>query len=119
ERFIAILVEHWAGAFPTWLAPVQAVIGTVADRHLEYARALRDRLKARGRRVEVDERSMTLNARIREAQLQKIPYTLVVGDKEVEQGGVSPRRYGGEDLKLMSVESFEALLETEAAFPSL
>jgi threonyl-tRNA synthetase len=117
ERFIALLTEHFAGAFPTWLAPVQAVIVTVADRHLPYARALRERLRTRGRRVELDERSMTLNARIREAQLQKIPFTLVVGDREVEQGGVSPRRYGGEDLKSMSLEAFEGLLDKEAAFP--
>jgi threonyl-tRNA synthetase len=117
ERFIALLTEHFAGAFPTWLAPVQAVIVTVADRHLPYARALRERLRTKGRRVELDERSTTLNARIREAQLQKIPFTLVVGDREVEQGGVSPRRYGGEDLKSMSLEAFEGLFDKEAAFP--
>ena len=117
ERFIALLVEHYAGAFPTWLAPVQAILVTVADRHLPFARTVRDRLRARDRRVELDERSLTLNARIREAQLQKIPFTLVIGDREVEQGGVSPRRYGGEDLKFMSLDAFEALLDREAAFP--
>ncbi|MBX5482194.1 MAG: threonine--tRNA ligase [Myxococcaceae bacterium] len=117
ERFIAILIEHFAGAFPVWLAPVQATIVTVADRHLDYARAMRDRLRARGFRVELDERNMTLNARIREAQIHKIPFTLVVGDREVADKGVSPRRYGGEDLKFMSAEAFEELLAKEAALP--
>jgi len=117
ERFIAILIEHFAGAFPAWLAPVQATIVTVADRQLEYARKLRDDLRAQGYRVELDEREGTLNAKIRESQLQKIPFTLVVGDKEVEQGAVSPRRYGGEDLKTMKVEAFLALLAKEAALP--
>ncbi|HSP80808.1 MAG TPA: threonine--tRNA ligase [Myxococcaceae bacterium] len=117
ERFIAILIEHFAGAFPAWLAPVQAVLVTVADRQLEYARQVRDRLKAKGYRVELDERGQSLNAKIREAQVQKIPFTLVIGDNEVEAGAVSPRRYGGEDLKSMKLEAFEALLEQEAALP--
>jgi threonyl-tRNA synthetase len=117
ERFVAILIEHFAGAFPTWLAPVQAVLVTVADRQLEYARSVRDRLKAKGYRVELDERGHTLNAKIREAQVQKVPFTLVIGDNEVEAKAVSPRRYGGEDLKSMPLESFEALLEKEAAWP--
>jgi threonyl-tRNA synthetase len=117
ERFIAILIEHFAGAFPTWLAPVQATLVTVADRQLDYARQVRDRLRAKGYRVELDERGITLNAKIREAQLQKMPFTLVIGDNEVEAGAVSPRRYGGEDLKSMKLELFEALLEKEAAWP--
>jgi threonyl-tRNA synthetase len=117
ERFIAILIEHFAGAFPTWLAPVQATLVTVADRQLDYARKVRDSLRQKGYRIELDERGMTLNAKIREAQVQKIPFTLVVGDKEVEQGAVSPRRYGGEDLKSMPLDNFEALLAREAAMP--
>ncbi|HEX8440818.1 threonine--tRNA ligase [Archangium sp.] len=117
ERFIAILIEHFAGAFPAWLAPVQAVLVTVADRQKEYALKVRDQLRAKGYRVDVDERGLTLNAKIRDAQLQKIPFTLVIGDSEVEGGGVSPRRYGGEDLKSMKLEAFEALLEKEAAWP--
>jgi threonyl-tRNA synthetase len=117
ERFIAILIEHFAGAFPTWLAPVQATLVTVADRQLDYARRVRDRLRGQGYRVELDERGMTLNAKIREAQLQKIPFTLVIGDKELEQNAVSPRRYGGEDLKSMSLETFEELLAKEAKLP--
>ncbi|WP_164002320.1 threonine--tRNA ligase [Pyxidicoccus caerfyrddinensis] len=117
ERFTAILIEHYAGAFPAWLAPVQAMLVTVADRQNDYARKVRDTLRAKGYRVEFDERGMTLNAKIREAQLQKIPFTLVVGDAEVEAGGVAPRRYGGEDLKSMKLEDFEALLAKEAALP--
>lgn len=117
ERFTAILIEHFAGAFPTWLAPVQAVLVTVADRQLDYARKVRDDLRAKGYRVDLDERGMTLNAKIREAQIQKVPFTLVVGDNEVEAGGVSPRRYGGEDLKTMKVADFEAVLSKEASLP--
>ena len=117
ERFIAILIEHFAGAFPTWLAPVQAVLVTVADRHLEHAHKVAEHLRGRGLRVEVDERGMSLNARIRDHQLQKVPFTLVVGDKEVAEGGVAPRRYGGEDLKFMGLDAFTALIEKEAALP--
>jgi threonyl-tRNA synthetase len=93
------------------------VVVTVADRQLEYAKKLADALHKRGYRVEVDDRGMTLNAKIREHQLQKVPFTLVVGDKEVEQESVAPRRYGGEDLKTMKLGDFEALLAKEAALP--
>ncbi|NNB93690.1 threonine--tRNA ligase [Corallococcus exiguus] len=117
ERFTAILIEHFAGAFPAWLAPVQAILVTVADRQMDYARKVRDDLRAKGFRVELDERGITLNAKIREAQLQKIPFTLVVGDTEVEAGAVAPRRYGGEDLKTMKYADFEALLVKEATLP--
>jgi threonyl-tRNA synthetase len=96
---------------------VQAVIVTVADRQLDYARSVRERLRVRGLRVELDERAQTLNAKIREAQLQKVPFTLVIGDNEVQAGAVSPRRYGGEDLKSMPLDAFEALLTREAAWP--
>ena len=114
ERFIAIVVEHYAGAFPLWLAPLQAVLVTVADRHLPYAHSLCEKLVAEGFRVEVDDRSMTLNAKIREAQLQKTPFALVVGDKEAQTHAVSPRRHGGEDLKSMSFETLVLLLRKEA-----
>ena len=90
----------------------------MADRQKDYALKVRDQLRAKGYRVDVDERGLTLNAKIRDAQLQKIPFTLVIGDNEVEAGGVSTRRYGGEDLKTMKLEAFEALLEKEGAFPS-
>jgi threonyl-tRNA synthetase len=117
ERFIAILIEHFAGAFPAWLAPTQAVIVTVADRHLEYARKVEASLRAKGFRAEVDERNMSLNARIRDAQVTKIPFTLVIGDREVEGGAVAPRRYGGKDLGSMSLSEFEALLTEEGTPP--
>ncbi len=117
ERFIAILIEHFAGAFPTWLAPVQAVIVTIADRHLDYARQVEEQLRAKGFRVELDERGMSMNAKIREHQMQKVPFTLVIGDKEVEQAAVAPRRYGGEDLKTVKLDAFLDLLGKESAFP--
>ncbi|MGZ6080414.1 MAG: His/Gly/Thr/Pro-type tRNA ligase C-terminal domain-containing protein, partial [Myxococcaceae bacterium] len=117
ERFIAILVEHYAGAFPTWIAPVQVQLVTVADRQLPYAREVLDLLRARGFRAELDDRGMTMNAKIREAQLQKIPFTLVMGDREVEQRAVAPRRYGGEDLKSMPLDAFLELLSKEGAAP--
>ena len=117
ERFIAILIEHFAGAFPAWLAPVQAVIITIADRQNDYARTVHERLRGKGYRVEFDERGMSMNAKVREAQIQKVPYTLIVGDQEVEQGGVSPRRYGGENLKFMSLEDLERLMDKECALP--
>jgi threonyl-tRNA synthetase len=117
ERFIAILIEHFAGAFPTWLAPIQVALVTVADRQTEYARKLKAQLESKGYRVTFDDSNHTMNAKIREAQLQKIPFTLVIGDKEVENNAVSPRRYGGEDLKQMSFSAFEELLAKEAALP--
>jgi threonyl-tRNA synthetase len=98
ERFFGLLIEHYGGAFPLWLAPVQVVIIPVADRHLEYARRLEAELKGDGVRVEVDDRSETVNLKIRQAQLDKIPYMLVVGDKEIAAATVSVRRRGGEKL---------------------
>jgi threonyl-tRNA synthetase len=118
ERFIAILIEHYAGVFPTWLAPVQVAVVTVADRHLPWARTVLERLRAAGHRAEMDERGMTLNAKIREAQLQKTPFTLVIGDREVEAEAVAPRRYGGEDLKTMPFDAFLSLLAKEGASPA-
>ena len=91
ERFIAILIEHYAGAFPLWLAPVQAIVLPIADRHLDYAASVRDRLKAAGLRAELDERQEKIGYKIREAQLQKVPYMLVVGDRESAEGTVSVR----------------------------
>jgi len=98
ERFLASLIEHYGGAFPAWLAPVQVVIIPVADRHLDYARKLEAELKSDGVRAGVDDRSETVNLKIRQAQLDKIPYMLVVGDREVEASTVSVRRRGGEKL---------------------
>jgi threonyl-tRNA synthetase len=91
ERFIALLIEHYAGAFPLWLAPVQAIVQPIADRHLEYAKMARERLVAAGLRVEIDGRQEKIGFKIREAQLQKIPYMLAVGDRECTEGTLSVR----------------------------
>ena len=91
ERFLGVLIEHYAGAFPVWLAPIQGMIIPIADRHLEYARQVAAQLKAAGLRVEVDERNDRMNAKIRDANNQKIPYMLVIGDKEMEQNQVALR----------------------------
>lgn len=119
ERFIAILIEHFAGAFPAWLAPEQARIVYVADRQLDYAREVAATLTAKGFRVEVDERGLSMQKKIAESMVQKTPFTLVIGDREVEQRAVAPRRYGGEDLKTMPLDDFIALLAKEAVFPGL
>src|SRR5688500_1268427 len=108
ERFVALLLEHFAGAFPLWLAPVQVAVLPIADRHLDYGRSVRDRLLAAGVRVELDERQEKIGYKIREAQLQKIPYMLVVGDKEVAEGTVSVRSRSAGDLGGRSVETFIA-----------
>jgi threonyl-tRNA synthetase len=115
ERFLGVLIEHYAGAFPTWLAPVQAIILTVTDRQLAYGEQLYQYLLSAGVRVEKDLRNEKLGYKIREAQLQKIPYMLVVGDREVEAGGVSPRRRDGKDLKLMETDDFIRLVMKENA----
>jgi threonyl-tRNA synthetase len=106
ERFLGVIIEHFAGAFPVWLAPVQAVLIPIADRHMEYAQQVAGRLKAAGLRVEVDQRSERMNAKIRDAQNQKIPYMLVVGDKEMEQGAVALRLRSGENPGALPVEAF-------------
>jgi threonyl-tRNA synthetase len=113
ERFMGVLVEHYAGAFPTWLAPVQAILVTVTDAQQQFARDVRDRLRGAGVRVELDDRNEKLGYKIREAQTQKIPYMLVIGDREVQAGGISPRRRDGSQLDLMSPESFVAMVEQE------
>jgi threonyl-tRNA synthetase len=106
ERFLGVIIEHFAGAFPVWLAPVQAALIPIADRHLPYAHEVAGKLKAEGLRVEVDERAERMNAKIRDAQNQKIPYMLVIGDKEMEAGAVALRLRGGENPGLMAVEEF-------------
>jgi threonyl-tRNA synthetase len=115
ERFLGVLIEHYAGAFPTWLAPVQAIILTVTDRQITYGEQLYQQLLTAGVRVEKDLRNEKLGYKIREAQLQKIPYMLVVGDREVEAAGVSPRRRDGKDLKLMETDDFIRLIMEENA----
>jgi len=98
ERFIGGLVEHYAGAFPVWLAPVQAAVIPIADRHLDYAASVETQLRAANLRVELDSRNERVNYKIREAQLNKIPYMLVVGDKEAAEGTVSVRLRSGDNL---------------------
>ncbi len=113
ERFIGVLIEHYAGAFPVWLAPVQAVILTVTEKHVPYGEKIYRQLIQKGIRVERDFRNEKLGFKIREAQLQKIPYMLVIGDREEKEGTVSPRKRSGEAMKAMRVEDFIAQVESE------
>lgn len=110
ERFMGVLIEHYAGAFPVWLSPVQAVIVTVTDRHIPYSEEVYAELQEAGIRVEKDFRNEKLGYKIREAQVQKIPYMLVMGDREVEAAKVSPRQRDGNNLDSMSVNEFIALI---------
>ena len=113
ERFIGVITEHFAGAFPLWLSPVQVRILTVTDRADAYAGQLAKALDGKGFRVETDLRNEKIGKKIREATLEKVPYMLVVGDRDVENQAVSVRTRGGEDLGAMSLEAFAAKLEEE------
>jgi threonyl-tRNA synthetase len=115
ERFIGILVEHYAGEFPVWLAPVQAIALPIADRHVEAARAAVARLDERGLRGEVDERPESVGRKIRDAELRKIPYMLVVGDREAEDGTVAVRRHGQGDIGTFELDRFAEHLAGEDA----
>jgi threonyl-tRNA synthetase len=115
ERFIALLIEHFAGAFPLWLAPVQAIVLPIADRHTDYARSVERRLQAAGLRVELDGRQEKINYKIREAQLQKIPYMLVVGDREAADGTVGVRHRADGDRGAQRLEEFVDAAVREAA----
>jgi threonyl-tRNA synthetase len=106
ERFVGVLVEHFAGAFPTWLAPVQVAIIPIADRHADYGHELRSRLKSRGVRAEVDTSDNTIGAKIRNQQLHKVPYMLVVGDNETESQTVSVRRRTGDETRGVKIDDF-------------
>jgi threonyl-tRNA synthetase len=117
ERFIGVLIEHYAGAFPVWLAPVQAILLTVTDRHIPYAEKVYLALVQKGIRVEKDFRNEKLGFKIREAQLQKIPYMLVVGDREEKEETISPRKRSGEAMRAMRLEDFIKLVESE--YPSI
>jgi threonyl-tRNA synthetase len=112
ERFLASLIEHYGGAFPVWLAPVQVAVMPIADRHMDYANQLADVLRKEGIRVEVDARSERINQKIRQAQLDKIPYMLVVGDKEAAASTVSVRLRSGEQLSDLSFERFVESVRT-------
>ena len=113
ERFFGILIEHYGGAFSTWLAPIQAVIIPIADRHMDYARQVETRLKDAGLRIQVDARNERMNAKIREAQLQKIPYMLIVGDREASEEAVSVRLRSGQDLGGQSLEYVTELIRDD------
>ncbi|MED3725574.1 threonine--tRNA ligase [Priestia filamentosa] len=114
ERFVAFLIEEYKGAFPTWLAPIQAkVIPVSPDVHLEYAKQIEDELRQAGLRVEIDERDEKMGYKIREAQMQKIPYMLVVGDKERDEKAVNVRKYGEQKSETVSFESFLSALKNE------
>jgi threonyl-tRNA synthetase len=113
ERFIALLIEHYAGALPLWLAPVQMTVLPIADRHGTYAQGVRQRLADTGFRVQVDERQEKIGYKIREAQLQKVPYMLVVGDKEVADGTVAVRSRTGGDLGSSAIDAFIASARQE------
>ncbi len=119
ERFIGILIEHFAGAFPVWLAPVQATIIPIADRHLPYAYRVRDRLRDAGLRVEVDDGDERMQAKIRRAQLQKIPYMLVVGDREVNEESLAVRLRTNENIGSMSIDRFITMVQRLVAEKSL
>ena len=113
ERFIGVLIEHYGGAFPTWLSPVQAVVLTVTDRNIPYGQEVFDDLREAGIRGETDFRNEKLGLKVREAQLQKIPYMLIIGDRESEEGGVTPRLRNGKNLSFMSQNEFIDLIKEE------
>jgi len=117
ERFLGVLIEHTAGAFPTWLTPVQARILTVTEAHDAHAAFVLGRLTQAGIRTEADTRNEKLGYKVREAQLEKIPYLLVVGDKETENGGVNVRQRGGKELGLLSLDDTIALIRADCEEP--
>ena len=119
ERFFGVLIEHYGGAFPVWLCPVQVALIPIADRHIEPAYAVAAQLKAAGLRVEVDDSGERMNAKIRNAQLQKIPYMLVIGDREAAEGMVNVRLRTGEQRGTMPVEEFRAYAQGVAATKAL
>jgi threonyl-tRNA synthetase len=113
ERFFAVLIEHFAGAFPVWLAPLQVLVVPITDRHHLYAATVLSELNKVGVRAEVDERSEKVGYKIREAQLQKVPYMLIVGDKETEAGQVSVRKRSEGDVGSVSLAEFVATIKEE------
>ena len=113
ERFIGILIEEFAGSFPLWLAPVQAVVMGITDKQLDYVQKLEKTLRERGLRVKADLRNEKIGFKIREHTLQKTPYLLVVGDREVENSTVAVRTRGGEDLGAMTIDDFVTKLTEE------
>src|SRR5207248_5917167 len=110
ERFLGLLIEHFAGAFPVWLAPVQAAVIPIADRHVAYAREVAATLAGAGLRAEVDDSGSRMNQKVREAQLQKVPYMLVVGDRDVAAGAVAGRLRTEEQLGALPLDDFLVLV---------
>ena len=119
ERFIGVITEHFAGAFPVWLSPVQVKILTVTDRADDYAAELKKALEGAGLRVECDLRNEKIGKKIREAQLEKVPYMLVVGDRDIENGTVSVRTRSGEDLGAMPLTQFQSRILEEVETKAL
>jgi threonyl-tRNA synthetase len=115
ERFIGILIEESAGALPAWLAPVQVMVLNITDAQAEYARSVVKTLQNQGLRAELDLRNEKITYKIREHSMQKLPYLLVVGDKEVAAGAVAVRARGGQDLGAMSLEAFTQKLQSDIA----
>jgi threonyl-tRNA synthetase len=115
ERFIGILIEHYAGEFPLWLAPVQAMVLPIADRHAEYAHRVARELRDAGLRAEVDERTESIGKKIRETEVRKVPYMLVVGDNEVESGDVAVRRHGEGDRGSIPLGEFASMAAAQIA----
>jgi threonyl-tRNA synthetase len=115
ERFIGILIEHYAGEFPLWLAPVQALVLPISDRHVPQAEKVAAELRASGLRVEVDDRTESVGRKIRDGELRKAPYMLILGDKELDAGNVSVRRHGEGDLGSLTVAEFAERTATEVA----
>jgi threonyl-tRNA synthetase len=115
ERFIGILIEHYAGEFPLWLAPVQALVLPISDRHNGYAEQVAAELRSAGLRVEVDDRAESIGKKIREGELRKAPYMLILGDKESDAGNVSVRRHGEGDLGALTISEFAERTASEVS----
>ena len=119
ERFLGILIEEFAGKFPSWLAPVQVKLLPIADRHIAYAKEVKQALQSSGLRVTIDERAEKIGYKIREAQLEKSPYMLIIGDKEAEEKTISVRSRDIGELGALSVDTFKATLLEEVASRAL
>ncbi|MEL0270846.1 MAG: threonine--tRNA ligase, partial [Gammaproteobacteria bacterium] len=113
ERFVGILIEHYEGAFPSWLAPIQGIILNISEKHLEYVKRVEKDLKDKGLRIISDLRNEKIGFKIREHSMQRYPFILVVGDREMESDQISVRRRGGEDVGSMSVDAFIELINKE------
>ncbi len=115
ERFLGVLIEHYAGAFPLWIAPVQAIVMTITDRQHDYARKVIDTLRGEGLRVEEDLRNEKIGFKIREARNQKVPYMVIIGDKEVAAGTIAVRKRGEEATTVLALQDFLSLVREEVA----